>query len=68
MELSQLTLALPGTNRVCTVLSITNNLLSILYSWQLVWQPASQELAATAASRAVLLNGTGLGKGPSLRQ
>jgi len=64
MELSQLSVAVPGTDRVCTVLSIRNNLLSILYSWQLVWQPGSEGLTATSASGAVLLNNTGLGKTP----
>lgn len=61
MELSQLSVAVPGTDRVCTVLSIRNNLLSILHSWQLVWQPR-EGLTATSASGAVLLNNTGLGK------
>lgn len=59
MELSQLSIALPGSNRVCTVMSITNNLLSILYSWQLLWQPASKALRATNATGAQLLNSTG---------
>lgn len=62
MELSQLTIALPGTSKACTVLAITNNLLSTLYSWQLVWQPASKALTATSATGAVLLNSTGEGQ------
>jgi hypothetical protein len=57
MELSQLSVALPGTNQVCTVLSITNNLLSTLYSWQLVF--TSKGLAPSSATGAVLLNNTG---------
>jgi hypothetical protein len=60
MELSQLSFVLPGTNRVCTVLGVTNNLLSILYSWQLVFQPGSKGLTATAATGALLLNSTGM--------
>lgn len=57
MELSQLSVALPGSNKVCTVLSITNNLLSTLYSWQLVY--TSQGLTPSSATGAVLLNSTG---------
>jgi hypothetical protein len=57
MELSQLSVALPGTNQVCTVLGITNNLLSTLYSWQLVF--TSKGLAPSSATGAVLLNSTG---------
>lgn len=60
MEVSQLSVSLPGSNRVCTVLSISNNLLSTLYSWQLIWQPAgSAGLTAVAATGAIMLNNTG---------
>lgn len=57
MELSQLSVAVPGTNKVCTVLGITNNLLSILHSWQLVWQ--QRGMVGEQATRATLLNSTG---------
>jgi hypothetical protein len=57
MELSQLSVAVLGTNKVCTVLGITNNLFSILHSWQLVWQ--QRGLVGEQATRATLLNSTG---------
>jgi hypothetical protein len=57
MELSQLSVAVPGTNQVCTVLGITNNLLSTLHSWQLVWQ--QRGMVGEQATRATLLNSTG---------
>lgn len=59
LELSQLSFVLPGTNSLCTVLGVTNNLLSILHSWQLVFQPGSKGLTAAAATGALLLNSTG---------
>ncbi len=40
VEVSQLAVALPGSSTACGALSIRNNLLSVLHSWQLQFRPA----------------------------
>lgn len=68
MEVSHLAAALPGSADVCNVILIRNNLLSVLYSWQLMWDLETKGgLEAVAADGNVLITSTGSG-GQSLIQ
>jgi hypothetical protein len=63
LELSQLSVALPGTDTVCSVLRISNNLAVQVHSWQLVWQVPDGSLATAAAPMGATLVGGGGGPG-----
>jgi hypothetical protein len=56
MEVSHLAVAMPGSADVCSAFRIKNNLMSALYSWQLVWEPgAAGGLLAAGADGAVAI-------------
>lgn len=66
MEVSHLAAALPGSKDVCNIILIRNNLLSVLYSWQLMWDSGTEPgFEAVAADGDVLItsSGTGVGNG-----
>ncbi|WIA28811.1 hypothetical protein OEZ86_011340 [Tetradesmus obliquus] len=57
MEVSHLAVAMPGSAHVCSAFRIKNNLMSALYSWQLVWEPgAAGGLLAAGADGAVVIS------------
>lgn len=63
MEVSHLAAALPGSADVCNVILIKNNLMSVLYSWQLMWESATGPgLEAVAADGDVLITSSGAGE------
>jgi hypothetical protein len=60
LEVSHLATALPGSKHICNVLRIKNNLLSVLHSWQMVWQMQSADaLAAVGVDGAMLTDSRG---------
>jgi hypothetical protein len=68
MEVSHLAVAMPGSADVCSAFRIKNNLMSALYSWQLVWEPgAAGGLAAAGADGAVVIaSDTGASAGTAM--